>query len=134
MKKNLISTLLIDDDSDINYFHERAIKKFDPYIDVVIKTSGMAALEFLISKSNDNNAPDLIFLDINMPGMNGWEFLEKYNLLNKGFQNRTILIMLTTSENPDDQEKAKSFNYVSDYITKPLTKELFEVITNKYFE
>ena len=54
--------------------------------------------------------------------MNGWEFLEKYNLLNKGFQNGAKLVMLTTSENQDDQEKAKSFNYVSYNITKPLTK------------
>ena len=61
-------------------------------------------------------------MDINNPGMNGWEFLEKYNLLNKGFQNGAKLVMLTTSENQDDQEKAKSFNYVSYNITKPLTK------------
>ena len=69
-----------------------------------------------------------------MPGMNGWEFMDEYNLFRKEFQNETIVLMLTNSENPDDQKKAKSFNYISEYITKPLTKELFETIKNKYLK
>lgn len=125
--------MLIDDDSDNNFFHERAIKKFNPDIVVVSQTSGMEALKYLKSKSANYIKPDLIFLDINMPGMNGWEFLEEYYLLDKESQNGTILIMLTTSDNPDDQKKAKTFNYLSDYITKPLTKEVFGAISNKYF-
>ena len=132
MKNKPISIMLVDNDSDNNFFHERAIKKYDPNITVVSKTSGLAALEFL--KSTRNILPDIIFLDINMPGMNGWEFMDEYNLLEKEFQNRTILLMLTNSENPDDQKKAKSFNYISEYITKPLTKELFEIIKNKYLK
>ena len=132
MKEKLISILLVDNDSDNNFFHERAIKKYDPNITVVSKNSGLAALEFL--KTVPHILPDIIFLDINMPGMNGWEFMDEYNLFRKEFQNETIVLMLTNSENPDDQKKAKSFNYISEYITKPLTKELFETIKNKYLK
>ena len=55
--------------------------------------------------------------------MNGWEFLEEYNRLDKELQSRAIIIMLTTSQNADDVAKAKTWSFVSDYITKPLTKE-----------
>jgi CheY-like chemotaxis protein len=73
-------------------------------------------------------------LDINMPGMNGWEFLKEYNQLENKLQSKVIVIMLTTSDNPDDESKAKTWDFVSDYITKPLTKEKMEVIVNKYFK
>jgi CheY-like chemotaxis protein len=56
-----------------------------------------------------------------MPIMNGWEFLEQYNQLDKTLQSKAIIIMLTTSQNPEDEEKAKTWNFVSDYVTKPLT-------------
>ena len=72
--------------------------------------------------------PDLIFLDINMPGMNGWEFLEEYNRLNKKLHGQVIIIMLTTSDNPDDAERSKTWNFISDYITKPLTHEIMNNI------
>jgi CheY-like chemotaxis protein len=123
--------MLIDDNADDNFFHEREIKKADLENIVITKNSGMAALEYLKSKKEPHS--DLIFLDINMPGMNGWEFLQEYNKLDKELQSRAIIIMLTTSENPDDQAKAKTWSFVSDYITKPLTKKIMEDIINKYF-
>jgi CheY-like chemotaxis protein len=69
-----------------------------------------------------------------MPGMNGWEFLDEYHLLNKNIQNKVIVIMLTTSDNPDDEAKAKNWDFISDFKTKPLTKEIMEDIVNKYFK
>ncbi|PKP36958.1 MAG: hypothetical protein CVT98_06740 [Bacteroidetes bacterium HGW-Bacteroidetes-15] len=78
--------------------------------------------------------PDLILLDINMDGMNGWEFLKEYNLLAKELQSKVIIIMLTTSENSDDIKRAKSENYVSDFITKPMTKTKMNTIIGKYFK
>ena len=81
-----------------------------------------------------NSQPDLIFLDINMPGMNGWEFLEEYNKLDKEIQSRVMVIMLTTSDNPDDSMRAKTWGFVSDYITKPLTKERLKDIIDAHFK
>jgi CheY-like chemotaxis protein len=77
--------------------------------------------------------PELIFLDINMPGMNGWEFLEHYKQLPEGLQNAMIVVMLTTSENPDDKARAATQGMLADFKSKPLTKEMLEEVINKYY-
>ncbi|MBC7388595.1 MAG: response regulator [Opitutaceae bacterium] len=130
MSKELGCIMLIDDNPDDNFFHEREIKKYRKTTNVITKDTGIGAFEYLQAKEKPR--PDLIFLDINMPGMNGWEFLQVYRKLDKSLQTQ-IIIMLTTSENPDDASRAKGVGYVSDYLTKPLTKEVFGTIINKYF-
>ena len=126
--------MLVDDDFDDNFFHERVIRNNNAADHVVVKQTGKDALEYLQSKKDDiNTHPSLIFLDINMPGMNGWEFLEEYKKLDKKFQSTAIVIMLTTSANPDDNRKAILFNGVTDFKRKPLTKEILEEVIYKYF-
>ena len=126
--------MLVDDNQNDNFFHEREIKKNNPANVVISKTSGIKALEYLRSKKeNKDPHPDLIFLDINMPDMNGWEFLQEYNNLDKKLQSQAVIIMLTTSQNADDKTKAMKWSFVSDYITKPLTKDLMKDICTKYF-
>ena len=135
MKTKVNCIMLVDDDLDDNFFHERVITKNDAANMVIAKQTGMAALEYLRSKKDGSDThPDLIFLDINMPRMNGWEFLAEYNKLDKQFQSHAIVVMLTTSGNPDDEIKAKLDNNVADYKTKPLTKEMLEEIIDKYFK
>ena len=131
MNKQLNCIMLVDDDEDDNFFHEREIQKSHLVPIVITKNSGRKALEYLKLKIEPHS--DLIFLDINMPGMNGWEFLEEYNKLDKPLQGRAIIIMLTTSDNPDHVAKANAYNFVSDYITKPLTKEILADVVKKYF-
>ena len=125
--------MLVDDNQDDNFFHEREIKKLNLASVIITKNTGWEALEYLQSKKATGYSPDLIFLDINMPGMNGWEFLQKYNRLGKELQSKVIIIMLTTSDNPDDESRAKTWNFVSDYITKPLTKDIMQDIVHQYF-
>jgi CheY-like chemotaxis protein len=126
--------MLVDDSPDDNFFHEREIKKANPENIVIAKDSGQDALDYLRAEKDTHSPhPDLIFLDINMPGMNGWEFLQEYGRLGKELQSRALIIMLTTSENPDDEARAKSLGFISDYITKPLTKVLMDDIIGKYF-
>ena len=125
--------MLVDDNPHDNFFHERVIKKSNAADIVIAKQTGMDALEYLKSKKDEDIHPDLIFLDINMPGMNGWEFLDVYNKLDEKFKSRAIVVMLTTSDNPDDKLKAKAKNIASDFKTKPLTQEMLEEIINKYF-
>lgn len=127
--------MLVDDNPDDNFFHERVIRN-NHYTDCIIpKLSAIDALDFLKSKTKEEeNTIDLIFLDINMPGMNGWEFLEEYNKLDKDLQGGMLIVMLTTSDNPGDKEKAKKWSNVSDFRTKPLTKEMIEEIIEKFFK
>ena len=123
--------MLVDDNPDDNFFHEREIKKTRLAPVVVTKESGTEALKYLKSKEEPHS--DLIFLDINMPGMNGWEFLKEYNQLDKVLQSRAIIIILTTSENARDVARANTYSFVTDYITKPLTREIMGDIIKKYF-
>ena len=102
---------------------------------VISKNSGKEGLDYLKSTDLDGNTlPELIFLDINMPGMNGWEFLNEYHNLEKEIQSKVVVVMLTTSDNPDDEAKAKNWDIIYDFKTKPLTKEIMEDIVNKYFK
>jgi CheY-like chemotaxis protein len=127
--------MLIDDNPDDNFFHEREIKKANGGNIVITKESGQEALEYLRSEKDTHDPhPDIIFLDINMPGMTGWEFLQEYDRLGKELQSRALIIMLTTSENPDDEARARAWSFVSDYITKPLTSALMDDIVKKYFK
>lgn len=138
MNKSLHNVMLIDDNPNDNFYHQRIISKSNICKDVIIKQSGNDALDFLkqASKEEQPIPPDLIFLDINMPEMNGWEFLAEYNQLDDHLKGKVVVIMLTTSDNPDDLDKAKSLSPIplKDFKTKPLTKEMLEDIMDKYFK
>jgi CheY-like chemotaxis protein len=134
MSRKLNCIMLIDDNPHDNFFHEREIKKFNSDLIILVKNSGIDALNYLKSdKNNDGQHPDLIFLDINMPCMNGWEFLEEYGKLDKKLQGQAVVTMLTTSQNPDDKARAKAWGFLFDYITKPLTQDAIKNIFDKYF-
>lgn len=127
--------MLVDDDMNDNFFHERVIKRSNAANRIVIKESGLEALDYLKSAGDpEKPRPDLIFLDINMPGMNGWEFLQEYRKLDKNLQSKMIVIMLTTSVNPEDESMARSIDLLSDFKTKPLTKEMLEDVLDKFYQ
>jgi len=126
--------MLVDDSRHDNFFHGRVIEKVNAAKLVVTMGSGSAALEYIKSHPGESAAhPDLIFLDINMPGMNGWQFLDEYDRLGGDPQRSMVVIMLTTTDNTEDREKAMALRNVSEFITKPLTNSDLENICNKYF-
>jgi CheY-like chemotaxis protein len=129
MMKKLNCVLLIDDDEDDNFFHRRVIKEAGLTDHIAVTENAFQALDFIKSQ---HALPELIFLDINMPRMNGWEFLEKLIRLLKAGQTTTI-IMLTTSMNPADEERSKTISHISDFKTKPLTGEMLSEIINTHF-
>ena len=127
----LNSILLIDDNKIDNFFHERVIKKYDAAIRVTAKTSGEQALDYLLNATIDE-LPDLIFLDINMPGMNGWEFLQEYHKMGTERKKSMIIVMLSTSEDPEDKAMALTQGIAADYKSKPLTQQMLEEIMQKH--
>ena len=135
MKRLLNCVLLIDDDEDDNFFHQRIIQKANITHRIDTVENGEEAITYLTTPSENSRypQPDLIFLDINMPRMNGWEFLEAYQKLDSDQQGGTIVIMLTTSLNPADISKAKDISQVNDYKTKPLDREMLKEIVDRYF-
>lgn len=125
MNQKLNCILLIDDDEATNVFHRLVIEEADCAEQVIAVQSGKAALEYLISEENGKHPqPDLIFLDINMPGMNGWEFLEAYEQLDATQKGKIMIVMLTTSLNPDDEQRARGYQTITDFKSKPLTVEM----------
>lgn len=135
MAKKLKEILLIDDSRSDNFIHERRIRNMDITDRIIIKSNGREAIDYLDTVLEDDNypSPDLIFLDINMPVMDGWEFLEEYEKLVEEKKARIILAMLTTSTAPQDKERAKDFNYLSTFITKPLTEQDLKAILSEHF-
>lgn len=134
MKKELKCIMLIDDDKSDNFFHEREIKKADLSTSVIIKDSAIDALDYLKAMNEKNDLqPDLIFLDINMPKMNGWEFLIEFSQLDRLIQVNTMIMILTTSNNVTDRFRAKAWSFVLGYLTKPLTREIMTDIHKTYF-
>lgn len=123
--------MLIDDDVDDNFFHEMALREADITENIKVAESGFEALDFL---SKEPTTPDLIFLDINMPKMNGWEFLNEYSKLETEKKAKMVIIMLTTSLNPADEAKAKKMSDIITFKTKPLTTEMVEDVLKTYFK
>ena len=134
MKQKLNCVLLIDDDEPTNFLNEIVIKQTDCTEKCVALQSGRTALEYLTSQKNGSQQhPDLILLDINMPAMNGWEFLDACREHVNGNIGNSVVVMLTTSMNPDDEEKAKTYALVNDFKHKPLTVETIHDIIGKHF-
>ena len=115
MKKKLNCVLLVDDDNDCHYFHKRLINKMIITEKLELANDGEEALTFLKSRNNGMHPkPDIIFLDLNMPGMNGWEFLEEYKKLDEELKAK-ILVIVTTSINLDDRKRAENIGDVNGF-------------------
>lgn len=131
MKKKLNCILLVDDSPDDNHYHQIVINEMDITNSIQVSNNGLEAIEFL--KKEKQIIPELIFLDINMPKMNGWEFLEIYKDLEITQKAKIIVMMLSTSTNPDDIKKAKEIEEVTGFQTKPMTRETITEILDEYF-
>jgi CheY-like chemotaxis protein len=136
-KRKLNSILLIDDDEVTNFYNAHVIKRMEVAEHIHFEINGEEALNYLIHKADhaaDYVRPDLIFLDINMPVMNGFEFLAEYEKLPAPDKSHHMIVMLTTSLHEDDLRRAGEFNCVSAYYPKPLDTTSINEIIEKYFE
>lgn len=153
--KQLNCILLIDDDEPTNFLNKMTLEQSGCTRHIRIAQSGQAALDYLRGAKNDLSGsdpgegggetdgqpgdgdsclrPDLIFLDINMPAMDGWEFLVQYQKLPKEQKADTVLIMLTTSLNPDDEKRTQAIPEVSGFENKPLNQTRLEQLLERYF-
>jgi len=136
--KKVNCILLVDDNPADNYYNQYIIKDADVCQNVQIAINGVEALAYLRKSAESGNnesfpKPDIIFLDVNMPRMNGFEFLEEYQHLDERMKSKVLVVMLTTSLNPEDKQKAMSFKEVDEFINKPLTTETLHKIVGKVF-
>jgi len=133
--------LLVDDDETDNFFHERAIRKAGYTCQIDVCVSGDDALDYLYNRGEYGDRgselprPDLIFLDINMPRVDGWEFLAEFEQQEQGAERGRqfpIVVMLSTSNDPKSVDRARSSPLVSDFIVKPLRPEGFQTVVKTH--
>ena len=130
---NLVA--LIDDDEIIQFIGTKVIESTNLVDRIKTFSNGEEAINFLKSNSkNPDLLPEIILLDLNMPIMNGFEFLEKFIMLEPKLGKKITIYVVSSSVSPIDIEKLNKISEVSDYIIKPITKEKFEKIVHVLME
>ncbi len=137
--KKLSGILLIDDDETTNFLNQRLLNRMQVSEHIHTFVNGKQAFDYLYNVSNNNYEtsnqdyfkPELIFLDINMPVMDGFEMLDLYERLDADFRKGIVMVILTTSTHP--QDTATVTKYAAEYITKPLTADKLNTLIKKYF-
>ena len=132
-RQKLACVLLVDDDDVTNFVNESVIQDAGVAEEIMTAHNGREALEAIQGGVSEDNCPNLIFLDINMPVMNGFEFLEAYQQLEEERRQSIIVIMLTSSLSSVDIETAQESG-AADFMSKPLTTDKLEEVVKKYFE
>lgn len=132
---------MVDDDATTNFLNEELIEDLGIAEQVHVALNGQEALDYLNHtgkfKTPDNvkyPTPNIIFLDINMPLMDGFEFLEQYHQLPKSRKAEVVIVFLTTSDSHKDKLKQVDDKVVRDFIEKPLKKKDLLKIIDTYFE
>jgi len=125
--------LVIDDSETDQYIAKRMILKYRFAEEIIARESVPKALDYLRSLViPPDSTPQLIFLDINMPEMNGFDFLDEYARLPDYVKSNSIIMMLSTSLNPNDHKRAASSPFVNRFLNKPLDKAKMEILEKEF--
>lgn len=115
---------IIDDDEAYTYTAGRLIKRRQMCRNLMVFSDGSEALEYLTAvTSNPEQIPEIILLDINMPVMDGWEFMERFSQMRSDLPRQVTVFMVSSSTDPADMERAKKIQEIAGYIVKPVTEE-----------
>ncbi|HSU49679.1 MAG TPA: response regulator [Segetibacter sp.] len=120
--------LLVEDDPITVMVCDRVIQMTAFAGKVKSCENGKIGIDYLSAFEEGSRPPDIIFLDINMPVMNGWDFLEEFEKIRSRFISLPRIYLLSSTVDPEDYKKAKKFSLVEDFISKPLSKEALQGI------
>jgi CheY-like chemotaxis protein len=131
LQKNI---LVVDDDTIANFLIERIVQSTGMAKNISKALNGREALAIFENHIyNASPLPEIVLLDLNMPIMNGFEFLKAYGELEFKDKEQILIILVTSSNNPSDIEKAKQFG-IKYYLTKPISAETIRGILTTEFE
>lgn len=122
--------LLIDDDVNTNFYNRILLSQANVCEEILEFQNANEGLDYI----KEGHTVNMILLDINMPIMNGWQFLEAYEQLDEAQKDAVIVVMLTSSIDEDDQEKAAMYDSVKKFIRKPITPELINEIMELFHD
>jgi response regulator RpfG family c-di-GMP phosphodiesterase len=127
---NSIGTVMLVDDNDTDNFISKRIIEITKFSEnVIVKNSGKSALDYLVeNKESPDAIPDIIFLDINMPIVDGFVFLYEYEKFSNSVKDKCRVIILSSSDNKRDIDKIVNNDFVIKFVTKPLTEKTLEEI------
>jgi two-component system, chemotaxis family, chemotaxis protein CheY len=124
---------LVDDDSIFQLTASRMLKVAHPNTNILQFSNGDEALRFLQSNAeNSEKLPDIILLDVNMPYVDGWMFLDDYADLKKQLSKNILVYMVSSSIDPADINRAKANPSITDYLIKPISREQFAGLLKDY--
>lgn len=128
MKDSKIEIVMLVDDNDTdNFIHKRVLELTNFCNNIIVKNSGKSALEYLeANKFNKTTLPDIIFLDINMPIVDGFVFLFEYENFPEELKEKCKIVILSSSDSKRDIDRIVDNEYVINFITKPLSEEALE--------
>ena len=131
----MLGTILcVDDDPITLMLCKMVITKASFSNEIATAKNGQEALKYfdaIKTIATTKNKPQLIFLDLNMPVMNGWEFLDSFNTKEYSDYHDTKVIILSSTIDPEDLEKSKKYPMVIDFLSKPISKEMLEFVKGK---
>jgi len=125
-EKRYKTIMLIDDNEIDNLINQKMIEAADIAEHIYTHTGAKSAIEFLRNMEQlevaDSVLPEVIFLDIDMPLMDGFQFLDEFEKLSVATKEKCEIVMLTSSINPQDVDKSKQYAHVKKYLNKPLSQ------------
>ena len=121
----------IDDDPITSMLFKKVVQKTSFAKKIINAANGEEAITIINKITNDDTKPQLLFLDLNMPIIGGWEFLDLFNNSNYYKSNNTKIIILTSTIDPDDIKKSKLYPNVIDFLSKPITVEMLNYLSIK---
>lgn len=124
--------LLVDDDEIIVYLTQRIISETKLVELMNVFRNGKEAYDYISeNRKNPDALPEIIFLDISMPIMNGWEFLDHFHKIKPEVEKSITIYVITSSTSSEDMNRARQISEVHDYLIKPVTKANFIEIISK---
>nr|WP_315258564.1 response regulator [uncultured Flavobacterium sp.] len=123
--------ICIDDDPITLMLFKKVVQKASFAKEITNAMNGEEAITFINSITNEDKKPKLIFLDLNMPIMGGWEFLDLFNNSNYYHLDNTKVIILTSTIDPEDIKKSKTYPNVIEFLSKPITVEMLNYLNSK---